>query len=144
MERVLVPIDSRYGAWEALSHAHSLAGRLNMELHILLIQPVPKKRVIRASSAIQDEMRKRLMHFIENAKTEGITVNHYVTEGDYTEEVISFAQHNKITLVIHETRNGAIRANGRESVAVRTLRHRIPCRMEVVFPKSRLKQDKQI
>jgi transposase len=85
---------------------------------------------------VNDEIRKKLELLLEAAKAEGISVNYYVTEGTYDDEVISFINNNKITLLVYETLDGDIRPANRECAAsLRTLRHRVACTIEVVAPK---------
>jgi nucleotide-binding universal stress UspA family protein len=142
MEKILVAINGREEAWEALSHACSLAGRIHAQLSLLLVQ-TPEPALPPYEIEETGEFRKRLALKIEAAKAEGIAINFFITEGNYEDEVIGFINANRISLFIFETRgsNGARdrkkRAADKEPAAVLgRLRHKIPCRMEVVVPKN--------
>ncbi|MBV5343308.1 hypothetical protein JZU68_06755, partial [bacterium] len=65
---------------------------------------------------------------------EGITINYFLTEGNYEDEVINFVNHHKIALLVHETTEGDARSANKESALLRALRHRLTCRMELVAP----------
>jgi K+-sensing histidine kinase KdpD len=136
MEKILVAIDGKHGAWEALSHACSLARRIEVQLHVLLVVSPNRARLSRADRDVEDEIKKRLELLIEGAKGDGILINYFNAEGDYDDEVISFINHYRITLLIHETDGGDIRPLSKELTAsFRSLRHRIPCVIEVVAPR---------
>jgi len=134
MEKILVAIDSRCGAWAALAHACSLAKRIEVELNVLLITPRSAGKGEDVRDAVGESVRKRLELHLANAKAEGIVVNYYMTEGTYGEEVINFVNHHKIALLVHETRGRDARSAARDAVALRALRHRLTCKMEVVAP----------
>jgi nucleotide-binding universal stress UspA family protein len=136
MEKILVAIDGRHGAWEALSHACSLARRIHVQLNVLLVIPLDKAGLSHAAAEVEEHIKKRLELLIEAAKAEGIVINYFITEGNYDDEVISFVNHNKITLLVHETHEGETRPASREMAeTLRSLRHRIACTMEIVAPK---------
>ena len=134
MDKVLVAIDSRRGAWGALSHACSLAKRIQVDLHVLLVTPPGTGRGDDAQRGPAELVRQRLELHLAAAKTEGITINYFMTEGTYEEEVIKFVSHHKIALLVHESREGDARSAAKEAIALRALRHRLTCKMEVVAP----------
>nr|WP_321464420.1 universal stress protein [uncultured Desulfobulbus sp.] len=134
MEKILVAIDARHGAWAALSHACSLAKRMEVELNVLLITPLSTGRTGALQNELDSVVKKRLQLLLETAKTEGITVNYFMTEGSYEDEVIDFVNHHKIALLVHETRGKDARSAAKEAIALRALRHRLHCKVEVVAP----------
>ena len=136
MKKILVAINGRNAAWGALSHACSLAKRIDVQLNVLLVNPPDRRHLSGSEIEVNDEIREKLELLLEAAKAEGISVNYYVTEGTYDDEVISFINNNKITLLVYETLEGDIRPANRECAAsLRTLRHRVACTIEVVAPK---------
>jgi len=143
MEKILIAINGKDEAWEALSHACSLAGRIPAQISVLLVQATVAPAIHQYKTEETEEFRKRLELLLEAAKAEGIAINFFITEGDYEDEVISFIKANKISLFIHETHvSNGIREKKRKAAdkepaaALSRLRHRIPCRMEVVVPKN--------
>jgi len=136
MEKILIAIDSKHGAWAALAHACSLAKRIDVQLNVLLVIPLTKPRLSHAEAEARTHIKKRLELLIEAAKSKGITINYYIVEGNYDDEVINFVNHNKITLLVHETREGdSGPASNEPGASLRSLRHRIECKMEIVAPK---------
>jgi nucleotide-binding universal stress UspA family protein len=136
MKKILVAIDGGNAAWGGLSHACSLAKRIDVQLNVLLVNPPDRRHPSRRGMEVKDEIRTKLELLIEAAQAEGTRINYYVTEGIYDDEVISFINNNKITLLVYETLEGDTRTANKESAAtLRTLRHRVACTIEVVAPK---------
>lgn len=135
MERILVSMDARHGAWEAWSRAISLARRIDARVYALLVYPPGVKG--RADGDPNDEagVRHRLELLIESAKSNGIAVDYFISEGRYEEEVIRFAEHNRITLMVAESPEGEMRHSDREFTSFQKIRHRITCRLELVSPR---------
>lgn len=135
MEKILVAIDGKHGAWDALSHACFLAKRINIELNVLLVTPKSDQQRSHSETKAEDELRRSMALHVEAAKADGIMINYFIAEGDYEDEVINFVNQNRITLLMHETQDGDGRSGGRKTSSLRTLRHRVACRMEIVAPK---------
>ncbi len=135
MDKILVAIDSKHGAWEALSHACSLAKRIDAMLNVLLVVPLNRRKSSSSRKEVEEAIRRRLELSIEAAKTEGIRINYFIAEGKYEEEVINFINHNKILLLVHEANDRDTRSTHRDQVFLRTLRHRIACTVEIVSTK---------
>lgn len=134
MEKILVAIDSRRGAWAALAHACSLAKRIQVEVNVLLITPKSAGKGQGGQGGNADSVRKRLDLQLASAKAEGIGISFFITEGAYEEEVIDFVNHHKIVLLVHEARGKDARSAARDAAVLRALRHRLSCKMEVVAP----------
>ena len=134
MEKILVAIDGKHGAWEALSHACSLAQRIHVELNVLLVMAPAKRHVPPTEHEVEDAIKTRLELLIEAAKAEGVVINYFITEGSYEDEVITFVNHNKIALLVHETSESDARSTSRDLASLRSLRYRLTCKMEIVAP----------
>lgn len=135
MEKILIAIDCKHGAWEALYHACSLAKRIRAQINVLFIVPPASENLSTIEKTLQEDMRKRLSMHIEQFKSEGIMINLFMTEGSYEDEIIRFIRHNRITLMLHESRERDGRSVYRHDSALSSLRHRISCRVEIVSPK---------
>ena len=135
MKKILVAIDGRRGAWEALSHAFSLARRIDVRLNILLVESPGRLNQFHGGTEVEDEIKKKLELLIETAKAEGIVINYFIAEGNYEDEVINFVSHNEIALLVHEANERGTRSDKRDVSSLRSLRHRIACTVEVVAPK---------
>jgi hypothetical protein len=138
MEKVLVAFHDRHisQGWEAMAHACSLAKRMHVQLNLLLVTGSGDKSYPMVGDSPTAHIKNRLQLLMETAQSEGITINFFITEGNYEDEVIKFVNHNKISLLVHETCEGDCgTAGGETDSALRTLRHRIGCKMEIVAPK---------
>ncbi|EPR44264.1 UspA domain-containing protein [Desulfovibrio sp. X2] len=142
MERILVPMDERHGAFEALSHAIFLSGRIAAKIYVLLVlalagpdSPAAAASALPGDPAGPGAIRKRLESQIETAKAEGAQIDYFVTEGVYAEEVIRFIEHNRITLLIAEGSEGSDGRADRDAAALRKILHRVSCRVEIVTPR---------
>ncbi len=137
MEKILIAIDGKYGAWEALSHACSLAQRIQVQLNVLLVTPPLEETLSLEEQKQLQQVQNRLSLCVEQAVAEGIDIKSFYTEGNYVEEVINFTNQNNITLLISEQTMGRFRQTRESLSALHSLRHRINCRMEVVTPKKK-------
>ncbi len=135
MEKILVAINSKHGAWEALSHACSLAKRIDAILNILLVVPLDRQKMLSSEKEVEEAIKKRLELLIEAAKAEGILINYFIAEGRYEEEVINFVNHNKISLLVHEANLEDTRSANKDLIYLRLLQHRITCSVEIVSTK---------
>ncbi len=136
MERILVSMDARLGAWEAWSRAVALAKRIDAGVFALLVLPPSPPAGHFHGEHETARTRNRLEALIELAKSEGIRVDYFVSEGDYEEEVIRFVNSNKITLLVAESSSiGENRHMERDLTPIRKIRHRITCRVELVSPR---------
>ena len=135
MENVLVAIDGKHGAWEAISRACSLARRVHVQLSVLLVVPPSARNLSYSEAQLEASVRERLELMLEAIKAKGVCINYFVTEGVYEEEVIAFVQNNRVSLLVYEVNDGDTRGADRDRISLRTIRHRISCRVEVVAPK---------
>ncbi len=128
-------MDARHGAWGAWSRAISLARRINARVFVLLVFTPGEDGGGNGENGAGESVRHRLELLIELAKSDGISIDYFVSEGNYEEEVIQFADHNRITLMVAEPSDGSSRHHERESLSFQKIRHRINCRMELVSPR---------
>lgn len=134
MERILVCMKGRQGAWEALSHSVFLAKRIGAAIYVLRVLPA-RTGENPADRALEEAVRVRLERQIESAKAEGVRIDHFVAEGDFEEEAIRFAEHNRISLFVAEPCDGESRCPESEAQSLQKIRHRIACRVELVSPR---------
>ena len=111
-----------------------MAERIKARIYALLVFP-PGEGGGNAETTAGESVRQRLELLIELAKSDGIAVDYFVSEGNYEEEVIHFAGNHKITLMVAEPPEGDNRHTGREFPSIEKIRHRIRCRMELVSPR---------
>ncbi len=136
MERILVSMDARQGAWEAWSRAISLAKRIDAGVYALLVVP-PSSSAADRYDKDGSSVKKRLELLVESAEAEGVRIQYFISEGDYEEEVIRFVDHNRITLLVAESAEGDHRHADRKIPPLRKILHRIACRVELVSPRKK-------
>lgn len=100
MERILVSIDGRGNSLGALYRAIHLAIRIKATICILEIAPSDRPFTESVAGASNIETSEILDSMIEMARSEGITVNRYLTRGDYMEELVGFVRQKNITLLV--------------------------------------------
>lgn len=136
MERILVSMNAQQAAWEAWSRAISLVKRIGRDARIYALLIVPQPHSV--SPMIEKDIkmiRERFELQIELAESEGIHIDYYVTEGNYEDEVVRFAEQNKITLLVLESLEEGKQHAKRGGDSLRKIIHRIPCRVELVTPR---------
>ena len=133
MERILVSMEARQGAWEAWSRAIWLAKRIDAKVYALLVLPPScADGGGDPGECLASPVRKRLELAIEVAKSENVPIDYFVSEGNYEEEVVRFVDQNRITLLIIEPPQRETRHPDRGPAPIRSLGHRTNCRVEVV------------
>jgi nucleotide-binding universal stress UspA family protein len=135
MERILVSMTPRHGAFAALTRAISLAKRISAKVHVLFVNPPPEGEARNAPPMAEADDRRRLRLMVQQAQEEGVGIEHFVTEGNYEEEVIRFARDRKITLLVSESADGEGRTSERDAQSLRRILHGISCRVELVTPR---------
>jgi len=144
MERLLVSMDARHGAWEAWSRAVSLARRINASVYALYVLPPQQGGgTAPGTSDLSMAVRKRLDLLVEAAKADGVDATLYVTEGQYEAEVVRFAQEHRITLLVAENPDAEPRGFGRDVPDIRKIRHLIQCQVELVSPRRNHNSEEQ-
>ncbi len=127
MERILVSRNGRTVPWEALARSIALAKRIDARLYVLTVLPQGQ-----AMDSADPETVKRLDRRIKDATEDGVRIDSFLAEGNYEQEVINFAQQNKITLLVTEHGGVDGRHAEREWASLQTIRHRVSCRVEIV------------
>ncbi|WP_428564721.1 MAG: universal stress protein [Solidesulfovibrio sp. DCME] len=135
MERILVGMTSRHGAFAALTRALSLAKRIEAKVHVLFVTERPEENARGAPPLAEADDRGRVRLLVQRAREEGVGIEYFVTEGDFEEEVIRFARDRKITLLVSESADGEGRASEREAQSLRRILHGVSCRVELVTPR---------
>lgn len=136
MERILVSMDCRSGGWEALARAVSLAARIEAKVYALLVTPPPIRGALPAESAAACRaVLERLEKLVQAARSEGVPIECFVSEGDYEEEVNRFVERNRVTLVIVEQPDEKDPLAERKLGQIRRVQHRITCGVELVSPR---------
>lgn len=128
----------------ACIHALNLAKRIKAKVLFLLIFSIPEKEMNKSlEEEIAVPVKRRLDSFIEEGRSEGIVVDYYLVYGDFENEIVSFIQENRISLLVVEF--PAERGHLAEDFKyfLEKIRHRINCRIEVVHEKPVIAERKE-
>lgn len=144
MQRILVAMDLVRTHTLAGIHALSLAKRINAKVLFLLVLPLRDKHPgTPAEKSKETAVKKSIDARIEEARADGLTVDYYLTYGDYESELMSFVQENNITLLVVECPTGRDPEANSCRDFLDKLRHRINCRIEVVNVKPETDERKE-
>jgi nucleotide-binding universal stress UspA family protein len=136
MERIMVAMDPSRTHLFVVIHALSLARRINAKVFFLLVFPAAADQPGKTRKEEEAATVKRSVDaLIDEARSDGITVDYYTAYGDYENELIRFVQENKVTLLVIEGATGTKDAAEDFKNFLDRLRHRINCRIEVVNEK---------
>jgi len=144
MEKILAAINPVRTNFYACIHALNLAKRIKAKVLFLLVFSMPAREM---KSFLKEEIaapvKRRLDSFIEEGRSEGIEVDYYLVYGDFENEIVSFIQENRVTLLVVE-----FPAEGGQSAEdfrffLEKIRHRINSRIEVVHEKPVLTERKE-
>lgn len=101
MEKILVSIDCQEVALGAFYRAIHLAIRIKAMVYVLQVVDADKSPAGKDAQGQLDSTSKEILDsMIEMARSEGVTVNYYVTQGDYMEELVRFVRQKNITLLV--------------------------------------------
>lgn len=136
MERILVAMDPVRTHLFAGIHALNLAKRIQAKVHFLLVFPMEQRQPAHSSeTSYPSSVKKRVDALIEEARSDGISIDYYTTCGEFENVLVSFVQENNITLLVIECPGGVSGVENSCREFLDKLRHRINCRIEVVNEK---------
>jgi len=138
MEEILVGMDASALTLWAPIHAINLGKRIKAKVYILL---VINQGMASTQQDLQEEMevaaRKKIEALIDEARSEGVVVDYYITHGTYEGELIKFIEENAISLLVVGFPLAEAKSSGGEFVdMLENIRHRISCRIEVVHERA--------
>lgn len=134
MERILVALDpGRTSIW-TIVHGINLGKRVSGRVYILIISKKNSSRSI--EKHINSDVQKRVESLIDEARSEGLFVDLYVTHGSFDHELIKFIKENKISLLILgvpvSSKEGSLQ---KFLKFAEKIRQRVDCRIEIVNEK---------
>ena len=134
MEKILVAMDiGKTSIWTAI-HGLNLARRINAKVHVLIVSARADAKGIEKQLHIH--AKEEIDSLIEEARSEGISVDLYMTQGDYEQEIPRFIKQNNINLLIMgipRLKNGELTT--RFYQMVEKIKRRVDCRIEIVNEK---------
>lgn len=144
MERILVAMEPRQTHLFPGIHALNLAKRINARVQFLLIFPGPPAQPKQpAHNEKAFALRKKVEALIEEARSDGITVEYYAAYGDFENELVHFVHESRVTLLVVESANGQGESGEAARQRLDRLRHRMDCRIEVVNEKPKTPKRKE-
>jgi hypothetical protein len=144
MEKILAAINPVRTNFYACIHALNLAKRIKAKVLFLLVFSMPAREM---KSFLKEEIaapvKRRLDSFIEEGRSDGFDVDYYLVYGDFENEIVSFIQENRITLLVIESPPERGQLAEDFKLFLERIRHRINCRIEVVNEKPVLTERKE-
>lgn len=135
MENILVAINPAESRCYAGVHAVNLAKRIQARVVFLLVYPpIDGATPPSGEDRVDVSMNKSLSALIEEARSDGISVECYVARDPFEKEIVSFVKENRITLLVVESPNKRIPGDEAGDF-LNKIRHRINCPIEVVNEK---------
>ena len=144
MEKILVAMDPVRTNFYACIHALNLAKRIKAKVLFLLVFSLTAEKTEKSlEEEIASPVKRRLDSFIEEGRSDGIAVDYYLVHGDFENEIVSFVQENRITLLVVEfpVEQGQLAEDFR--FFLEKIRHRIDCHIEVVHEKPVITERKE-
>ena len=137
MEKILVGIDSKTTRLLSVLYALNLAKRMDVKISILLVIE-PAAASVESEEAAQDGsvIRKQLEEFILEGRSDGASIDFFVTYGTFKEELIKFIQEKKISLLVVDSPFPDRKvASDKLPALFGEIKLRTHCRIEVVHKK---------
>jgi nucleotide-binding universal stress UspA family protein len=135
MVKILAAMDPAATHFNAGVHALNLAKRIKAKVMFLLVYPPSAKPNARSpENPAEASVKQHLAALIEEARSDGITVEYYVAYGQFENELVSFVHEKKITLLVVESPPEKDSIDGAKGM-LEKIRHRIDCLIEVVNEK---------
>ncbi len=134
MEKILVSFKPGESSLWAGMHALHLAKRISARVSFLLILEQTTDAL--SDSHAEMDALKKLSPLLDQGRSEGITVDYFVTSGDYDTELVKFIKENRITMLVVGSPSDQKGASGHFTEFLEKVRHRIDCRIEVVHKKN--------
>ena len=101
MEKILVGVESKMKSLWPVIYALNLAKRMEVRLYILLIENSVTNPHEEMSEGIETpSLKNKLEDLILKGRSEGSSIDYYITGGSYTDELIRFIQEKKISLLV--------------------------------------------
>jgi nucleotide-binding universal stress UspA family protein len=94
-KRILVPLDGAAKDLKSVHYAISLAERLNAQVYIL-----QETHTLGPTIPHSAWLEEALVDLINIARQAGLTVSHYIADGELKEEIIELVKANGIDLVV--------------------------------------------
>ena len=139
MERILVGLHFHEVALEAVYRAVYLADRIRAGVYLLLVADPGRELADSATfSDLNESIKCGLNRTLELAREAGVTVESYVVQGRYEEEVIRFVRQKGITLLVFGLPEADAKTTREFGRALRNIRNQVSCAIELVRPKEPL------
>ena len=136
MKKILVALETgETHLWPAV-HAINLAKRMGGRVTVLRMLPTgTNEEHLSHQKRGQGQLREKLETLIEKARSQGVSVEYHIAHGNYEDELVKFIREAKVDILVlaepHLLRRG--RRDRKSSVS--SIRHRVNCRIELVYEK---------
>ena len=132
MERILAGMTPDNSSIWAGIHAMNLAKRINAHVSFLLVVDSDKTDSTLPDTALRKTAVDRIETFIEEGRSDGISLEYYRADGDFATILIDFVREHRITLLVIAAPSEPDIHESDFKTFVERLHHRLNCRIEVV------------
>ncbi|MBW2023405.1 MAG: universal stress protein [Deltaproteobacteria bacterium] len=134
MEKILVALDPEKTSVWTVVHGLNLARRIHAKLFILIVSGCTVSEGLEKPLPVR--LKEEVESLIEEARSEGISVELYIASGAFDEEVVKFIRDNKVTLLVLGVPPSCKKgASTKFFDFVEKIRRRVDCRIEIVNEK---------
>ena len=136
MKRILIGLETgETHLWPAL-HAINLAKRLGGRVAVLRMLPTGKSaEQLTQQQRGQGSFQERLETLIEQARSQGVSVEYHVANGNYEDELVNFIREAKVDMLVLAAPHLLRRGRRHRESSISSIRHRVNCRIELVYEK---------
>lgn len=136
MKRIMAVLETgETKLWQAV-HAVNLAKRVGGKVFILRILPVEKSdKILLLQEGGKEVWQYRLEALIDQARSQGISVDYHIAYGSYEDELVRFIRETKIDILVLIAPHLVGPGQRERATSLESVRHRVNCRIELVYEK---------
>jgi nucleotide-binding universal stress UspA family protein len=136
MKRILVALETGESQlWPAV-HAINLAKRMGGRVTVLRILPIDRSgENLSQQHRSQGPFQERLDTFIEQERSQGVSVEYHIANGNYEDELVNFIREAKVDILVLAAPHLLRRGRRQRESSISSIRHRVNCRIELVYEK---------
>jgi len=136
MKRIMAVLETgETKLWQAV-HAVNLAKRVGGKVFILRILPSAKnEEIVLLPEGGKEVWQQRLEDLIDEARSQGISVDYQIAYGSYEDELVRFIRETKIDILVLIAPHLVAPGRRQRAISLESVRHRVNCRIELVYEK---------
>jgi nucleotide-binding universal stress UspA family protein len=136
MKRILVALETGESQlWPAV-HAINLAKRMGGKVTVLRMLPTEKNEEhLSNQQTPRGQLQEKLETLIEQARAQGVSIEYHIANGNYEDELVNFIKEAKVDILVLAAPHLLPRGRRHRESSISSIRHRVNCRIELVYEK---------